>query len=117
MGRTDVRGGRILVGDIAVHGLLVDAHTRCEHYHGDRDVIAIRFRCCGRYYPCHLCHDAVAGHEARRWPRDRRQRAAILCGMCAAELTIAEYVEVDACPRCGAGFNEGCRLHHHLYFE
>ena len=23
----------------------------------------------------------------------------------------------DACPHCGAGFNPGCRLHRHLYFD
>lgn len=100
-----------------VHGATVDDQTRCIHYRTDRDVVAIRFRCCDRYYPCHLCHAESAGHEARQWPRAERGEAAILCGVCSTELSIANYLDVHACPACAAPFNPGCRLHSHLYFE
>ncbi|MDR6971552.1 CHY zinc finger protein [Leifsonia shinshuensis] len=100
-----------------VLGPVVDDETRCIHYRSPLDVIAIRFACCGEYYPCHLCHAEAAGHPAEQWPRESRDREAVLCGVCGSELTIAEYLRVDACPHCAAPFNPGCRLHTHLYFE
>jgi uncharacterized CHY-type Zn-finger protein len=100
-----------------VLGPVVDDETRCIHYHSPLDIVAIRFACCGEYYPCHACHAESAGHPARQWPRAERDREAILCGACGAELTIAEYLETDSCPRCAALFNPGCRLHSPLYFE
>ena len=101
---------------VTVLGQTVDDETRCIHYHSALDVIAIKFACCGEYYPCHLCHEEAAGHPARVWPVSDRDEPAVLCGVCDAELTITEYLGVDACPRCAAEFNPGCRLHSHLYF-
>lgn len=100
-----------------VLGPVVDAQTRCVHYRTELDVIAIRFACCGDYYPCHLCHAEAAGHDSSPWPIEARDVRAVLCGMCGGELTIAEYLEVTACPSCAARFNPGCALHAHLYFE
>ncbi|MGO4536014.1 CHY zinc finger protein [Leifsonia sp. 2MCAF36] len=99
-----------------VLGPVVDDETRCIHYRSALDVVAIRFACCGEYYPCHLCHAEAAGHPAERWPLADRDREAVLCGVCGDQLTIAEYLETDSCPRCGAAFNPGCRLHTDLYF-
>ncbi|MGR0319802.1 CHY zinc finger protein [Agromyces sp. ZXT2-3] len=100
-----------------VLGAVVDDETRCVHYRTEVDIVAIRFACCGEYYPCHLCHEEAAGHPARQWPVAERGEHAILCGACGDELPIATYLEVDACPGCGAAFNPRCRLHAHLYFE
>ena len=100
-----------------VLGPTVDDQTRCIHYRTDLDVIAIRFACCGEYYPCHLCHAETADHPAEQWPLDERDERAVLCGVCKHELTIAEYLLVEACPACGAAFNPGCRLHTELYFQ
>jgi uncharacterized CHY-type Zn-finger protein len=99
-----------------VSGLLVDSQTRCAHWHGPFDVVALRFPCCGRYHPCRECHDACAGHPARRWPAGTTGVVA-MCGVCSAELTAPEYLGAAACPRCGAGFNPRCRLHRDRYFE
>ncbi len=102
----------------AVFGLDLDAQTRCAHWHGARDVVAIKMRCCGAYYACRDCHDALAAHPAKLWPRAERDEPAVLCGVCGTEMSVAAYLGGgDACPSCGAGFNPGCRLHHHLYFE
>ncbi|GIF06984.1 hypothetical protein Asi03nite_45220 [Actinoplanes siamensis] len=87
------------------------------HYRTPLDIVAIKFKCCDAYYPCHLCHDSHAGHDTVRWPVAEHDRHAILCGACGSELTIAEYVAVVRCPACDAPFNERCRLHHDLYFE
>lgn len=101
---------------VRVLGATVDDQTRCIHYHSELDVIAIRFACCGEYYPCHLCHAESAGHEARTWPVALQDALAIVCGVCEVELSISDYLGVEACPHCGAPFNPGCRLHSHLYF-
>ena len=100
-----------------VYGSTVDDETRCVHYSGPTDVIAIKFRCCSQYYPCHLCHEESAGHPATQWPAGERDAHAVLCGVCGSELSIARYLEVSGCPSCGAQFNPGCALHKHFYFE
>ena len=101
----------------AVLGSTVDDQTRCVHYRTPLDVVAIRFRCCREFYPCHLCHQESAGHVAGRWPAREWDARAVLCGVCGHELAIREYLDVHGCPRCAAPFNPGCRLHAHLYFE
>ncbi|MGB6190958.1 MAG: CHY zinc finger protein [Terracidiphilus sp.] len=101
-----------------VRGIDVDGKTRCAHYHSALDVIAIKMACCGTYYACKECHDAVAGHAAKVWSRAEWDARAILCGVCGDELTIREYIVCgSACPRCGTHFNPGCRKHYHFYFE
>jgi uncharacterized CHY-type Zn-finger protein len=102
----------------AVHGLNVDRETRCAHYHSARDVVAIRMKCCDRYYACKDCHDALAGHTVQRWPRAEWDEPAVLCGACGTEMRIRDYLgSADACPACKAPFNPGCRAHHHFYIE
>ena len=102
----------------AVAGVEVDVQTRCAHWHSPLDVVAIKMKCCGVYYACKDCHDALAGHATEVWPRAEWNEKAILCGACGAQLTINQYLDSgDRCPSCGAGFNLGCRHHHHFYFE
>lgn len=100
-----------------VYGSTVDDATRCVHYRTERDVIAIKFKCCGRYYPCHRCHAEGETHPARQWPEAEFSERAILCGACHTEMTITAYRQATHCPACAAEFNDGCRLHAHLYFQ
>ncbi|MER7443546.1 CHY zinc finger protein [Micromonospora avicenniae] len=100
-----------------IHGKTVDDQTRCVHYATPVDVVAIKFACCLRYYPCHLCHEETTNHSASQWPVDQRGQHAVFCGVCRTELTVEEYLAVDSCPNCHAAFNERCRLHTHLYFQ
>jgi uncharacterized CHY-type Zn-finger protein len=75
-------------------------------------------RCCGAYYACRDCHDALADHPAQVWPRSTWNEAAVLCGACGTEMSVNAYLACDnRCPMCEAAFNPGCKLHHHLYFE
>ncbi len=105
-------------GDTApVLGQTIDDQTRCVHYGGPLDVVAIRFHCCGEFYPCFRCHADAAGHAPSVWPRAEFDARAILCGVCRTTLTITEYRSTDGCPACGAAFNPGCALHHGSYFE
>jgi uncharacterized CHY-type Zn-finger protein len=101
-----------------VHGIDLDAQTRCAHYKTPLDIIAIKMKCCGLYYACKDCHNALAGHAIEVWLHQEWDRKAILCGACGVELTISEYMASGYnCPACSAGFNPGCRNHYHFYFE
>ncbi|ESP88814.1 CHY zinc finger protein [Candidatus Halobonum tyrrellensis] len=106
------------VRGVEVRGVDVGPETRCAHYAGERDVIALRFGCCERYYPCFACHEAVADHDAEPWPRARSDEPAVLCGVCGATLTVDAYLDAGfVCPACDAAFNPGCAAHHDRYFE
>jgi uncharacterized CHY-type Zn-finger protein len=101
-----------------VRGVDLDAQTRCAHWHSTLDVVAIKMKCCGEYYACKDCHDALADHVARVWPASEFDEKAVLCGACGVEFSIRRYFECpDACPVCAAGFNPGCRHHRLFYFE
>jgi len=100
-----------------VYGALVDEETRCTHYHSEKDIIAIKFKCCNHYYPCYQCHKEFTNHTCERWKREEFETKAVLCGHCKAELTIQEYLDSSSCPSCHHPFNEKCALHYHLYFE
>lgn len=108
---------RLIHGE-EVHGVDIDAETRCAHWHSPLDIIAIKFKCCGRWYPCFECHSELAGHSASVWPKGEFVERAILCGACGTKLSIDEYSTCDStCPTCKASFNPGCSNHFHLYFE
>lgn len=102
---------------VQVYGAVVDAQTRCAHYATALDVIAIRFFCCGQYFPCHLCHQETSSHEAQQWPVARQDEQAVLCGVCGRQLSVSEYGQSSSCPECSAEFNPGCKLHWELYFQ
>ena len=99
-----------------IYGLLVDDQTRCQHYHSPVDIIAIQFRCCGRFYPCYQCHEACESHPMERWKPHEFDTKAILCGVCRHKMSISEYMAATACPSCGSMLNTGCKKHFHIYF-
>lgn len=103
---------------IEVFGKIIDENTRCEHYHSELDIIAIKFKCCDKYYPCYQCHEETAGHAAQTWSKTEWEMKAIFCGNCKTELTINEYMRSgNKCPNCKSLFNPNCSRHYHLYFQ
>jgi uncharacterized CHY-type Zn-finger protein len=103
--------------DVSLRGIEVDGETHCTHYNTERDVIAIRFRCCDVFYPCFECHEACCAHEAMRWSPERFGEPAVLCGVCDEVLRIETYLACDhRCPNCEAPFNPGCANHWDRYF-
>lgn len=102
---------------IKVYGPIVDNETRCTHYHSALDIIAIKFKCCGKYYPCFKCHNENEQHSIVKWSKNERDHKAILCGVCKNEMTIKTYMSVNHCPHCNSPFNENCSFHYHYYFE
>ncbi|MER3431742.1 MAG: hypothetical protein C4324_12005 [Blastocatellia bacterium] len=109
---------RLIHGE-EVFGVSVDAQTRCAHWNSPVDVIALRFFCCRRWYPCYQCHLEVADHRAIPVPVALRDEPeAVLCGVCGHKMSVNEYFGCGAqCPTCKAKFNPGCANHYHLYFE
>jgi len=104
--------------NIIVYGQTVDSETRCVHYHSQLDIIAIKFKCCKKYYPCYKCHQEAEIHTPQVWSVAEHNQKAILCGVCKHELTITEYINSgNKCTSCKSNFNPGCSLHYHLYFE
>ncbi|WP_416147958.1 CHY zinc finger protein [Salipaludibacillus sp. HK11] len=104
--------------NIEVKGKLVDNETRCEHYHSERDRIAIKFKCCNTYYSCIYCHEERTNHPVVRWEKIDFKQQAVLCGSCGIEISIDDYLHTpEHCPTCKLSFNPGCKNHHHFYFE
>jgi uncharacterized CHY-type Zn-finger protein len=102
----------------SVHGVALDAETRCAHWHSALDIIAIKMKCCGTYYACKDCHETLAGHVAEVWPHHEWNQLAVLCGSCGTELSIHQYLQSrNVCPACNASFNPGCREHYAFYFD
>ncbi len=50
-----------------------------------RDIIAIKFKCCNKYYPCYKCHNEFEKHAIKRWSEPSFNEKAILCGVCKHE--------------------------------
>jgi len=103
---------------VTIHGTQVTARTQCAHYHSERDIIAIKHKCCGTFYACIQCHNEATNHPAAVWPAAEFGEAAVYCGSCHSTLSIAQYLGcANTCPVCAAAFNPGCANHYHLYFE
>jgi uncharacterized CHY-type Zn-finger protein len=103
---------------VTIHGTGINARTQCAHYHSERDIIAIKFKCCDDFYACIQCHEEAVTHAPIVWPKSEFQAEAIYCGNCKSTLSITDYLGCDnTCPNCQAAFNPGCANHYHLYFE
>lgn len=102
---------------VNIYGSTVDNEGRCTHYPTPLDIIAIKFKCCGKYYPCYKCHNEHESHAIKRWDSSEFNEKAILCGVCRHEMTINEYMMIEACPKCDGHFNNRCKYHYHLYFS
>ena len=103
---------------VTVHGTAVNARTQCAHYYSERDLIAIKHKCCGEFYACIKCHEEAVSHAPQVWPKAEFHAEAIYCGHCQHTFSIASYLNCGStCPHCQAAFNPGCANHYHLYFE
>jgi uncharacterized CHY-type Zn-finger protein len=112
-----MKPGKTIHGE-TVFGSEVDAQTGCAHYKTEKDIIAIKFKCCGEWFSCYECHAEHATHQPQVWARTEFDAPAILCGVCGKQLTVSEYLACEStCPNCRSAFNPGCAKHYHLYFE
>lgn len=94
------------------------SETGCRHYYSEKDIVSIKMKCCGNFYPCIYCHDEAEAHPAQPWEANEGNIRAIKCMKCRSLLTISEYLHCNnTCPCCGSLFNPGCRNHYHYYFN
>jgi uncharacterized CHY-type Zn-finger protein len=108
---------RLRVGLWMVEGLVLDRQTRCLHYHGAKDVIAIRPPGAESFFACLECHQARTGTPQLPWALTDRSAYAVLCGVCGCVMRIEDYRNSGSkCPHCQAAFNPGCQAHWPLYF-
>ncbi|XP_075064518.1 uncharacterized protein LOC142152118 [Mixophyes fleayi] len=78
---------------------LIDQGT-CRHYR--KSCRWLRFPCCGKAYPCDLCHDEAEDHEMELATR-------MLCGFCAKE---QPYNNGKPCISCGNMMNKNIQSIH-----
>ena len=101
----------------SVRGIDLDSETRRAHWRTALDIVAIKMKCCGVYYACKDCHDALADHPAQAWPQSAWDEPAVRCGACKTELSIRDYLQCENVSCLRSRFNPGCRNHYHFYFE
>lgn len=104
---------------VSIHGAWIDHNTRCKHWNLELDIIALKFKCCGKYYPCYLCHAEYNDHEPRRWlGSDLSLVPMVVCGVCYHEYTYTEYATLEySCDKCLSKFNPKCSLHMDYYVD
>ena len=101
-----------------IYGLLVDNQSRCQHYHTELDIVALKCFDCLKYYACYQCHDRLGGtHSFRAYPCHLKQDKVLICGVYQHEMVIDEYQEAIVCPNCHSAFNLACSKHYDIYFE
>jgi len=71
----------------------------CKHY--GQSYRWLRFPCCGRAFPCDVCHDEQTDHHCEWASR-------MLCGLCSHEQPLSK----DQCSHCGAAQSRGSRSGH-----
>ncbi|XP_072138419.1 uncharacterized protein [Mobula birostris] len=72
----------------------------CSHY--KKSCRWLRFQCCGKAYPCDLCHDDDQDHVMEMATR-------MICGFCAKE---QPYSNGKPCAACGAMMTKGSHSSH-----
>ncbi|OCT89358.1 uncharacterized protein XB22167168.L isoform X2 [Xenopus laevis] len=78
---------------------LPDSGT-CKHYR--KSCRWLRFPCCGKAYPCDICHDDAEDHEMELASR-------MICGHCAKEQA---YTNGKPCTSCGNMMSKGMHSVH-----
>lgn len=104
---------------VTIYGEWIDRNTRCKHWNLELDVIALKFKCCDRYYPCYLCHAENVEHEACRWlGQELSLVPMVVCGVCYHQYTYMEYSNTGyTCVNCLSNFNPKCSLHTEHYVD
>ena len=101
----------------AIHGNLIDGKGRCVHYNTENDIVAIKFKCCNKFYACYQCHAENEQHEPELWKVVEQMEEVVACGNCFETMSIKAYKTSSQCPSCYCDFNPACSKHYHLYFE
>lgn len=106
-----------LIMDEIIFGFQIDGKTRCIHHCTQVDVVAIKMKCCNKFYACIKCHDEMEEHQAETWSKSEFDDKVVLCGNCRCEMTVNAYLFLKCCPDCDHEFNDKCKNHFHYYFD
>ncbi|EGJ27603.1 CHY zinc finger protein [Streptococcus porcinus] len=96
------------------YGMDLDHESRCCHYHGPKDIAALKCQACQKYYACYQCHDSLEDHSFS--PSGKTELFPVLCGSCKSQLSLEAY-EGGYCPYCNKAFNPKCAFHKAIYFK
>ncbi|KAJ1920840.1 hypothetical protein H4219_001077 [Mycoemilia scoparia] len=69
----------------------------CKHY--GKSYRWLRFPCCGKVYPCDICHDDNEKDHSCEMAKS------MLCGHCAKEQSVQKAEQLGGCIACGSKFN------------
>lgn len=97
-----------------IYGLQLDAVGRCQHYHTEQDIVALKCHGCQKYYACYKCHDSLEDHLFQANPSS--EWFPVFCGICQTPLSQESYAK-GYCPSCLSQFNPKCQLHKSIYFQ
>ncbi|KAJ1675689.1 hypothetical protein EV182_000773 [Spiromyces aspiralis] len=79
-----------------VAGQPLPENGTCKHY--GKSYRWLRFPCCGKAYPCDVCHDKCEDHP-------NEMAKSMLCGHCAKEQSIQKAQSVGGCVACGKAYS------------
>lgn len=96
------------------YGEDIDYESRCKHYYGVNDVVALKCTFCQKYYACYKCHDRLENHTFV--PTDYLEDYPVLCGSCHGLLSFEAY-QLGYCCYCAHEFNPKCKNHEQYYFK
>ncbi|KAM9311831.1 protein KTI12 homolog [Gastrophryne carolinensis] len=100
-GKDQLPYGRKKIRDPAIQsGKPLPDHGACKHYR--KSCRWFRFPCCGKAYPCDICHDEAEDHEMELATR-------MLCGYCAKE---QPFNSTKPCMSCGSSLNKNIQSIH-----
>lgn len=80
-------------------GAPLPRHGACDHYPHSRRVM--RFPCCGRVFPCDVCHELSAASDPRHAPEVVSVATRMTCGFCSKEQAFEKKGEPAICRGCG----------------
>uniref|UniRef100_H3B4W6 Nucleoporin NUP42 n=1 Tax=Latimeria chalumnae TaxID=7897 RepID=H3B4W6_LATCH len=99
-GSLDQRWKRLPRDPAVQPGKALPEHGTCKHYR--KSCRWLRFPCCGKAYPCDVCHDEAQDHEMELATR-------MICGYCAKE---QPYSNGKPCIACGNMMTRGSHSSH-----
>lgn len=99
---------------MTILGIQLDVAGRCQHYHSELDIVALKCDLCQHYYACYQCHDILENHPFQAI--SIKDSKPILCGNCKTFLSFSKY-KLGHCPHCVHPFNPNCQKHHIIYFK
>ncbi|XP_035667999.1 uncharacterized protein LOC118410409 [Branchiostoma floridae] len=99
--RTQTKSKRVPKDPAIQEGLPLPSNGICKHY--KKSFRWLRFPCCGRTYPCDVCHD-----DDQKGDHEMKLANRMICGFCAKE---QPFSADKPCVLCGSNMKKGGGSH------